>query len=65
MDGSDLVRSVKAVGTVQGLRAVRSAWRRQRTDARELPPRGAERARVPGVLTGVEPRPGGGVVRFA
>ncbi|MEV0092700.1 TIM-barrel domain-containing protein [Streptomyces sp. NPDC050738] len=65
MDVSDLVRSVKAVGTMQGLRAVRSAWRRQRTDARELPPRGAERARVPGVMTGVEPRPGGGVVRFA
>ncbi|WP_250306546.1 TIM-barrel domain-containing protein [Streptomyces sp. A 4/2] len=65
MDGRDLVRSVQAVGTAQGRRALRSAWRRRRTDARELPPRGPERARVPGVVTGVEPRPGGGVVRFA
>ncbi|MFJ8312031.1 MULTISPECIES: glycoside hydrolase family 31 protein [unclassified Streptomyces] len=65
MNGDDLVRSVKAVGTVQGLRAVRSALRRRRADARELPPRGPERARVPGAVTGAEPRPGGGVVRFA
>lgn len=65
MDGNDLVRSVKAVGSVQGLRAVRSALRRRRTDARELPARGPERARVPGQVRGAEPRPGGGVVRFA
>lgn len=30
-----------------------------------LPARGVERARVPGALTGAEPGPGGGVVRFA
>ncbi|MBT2504916.1 glycosyl hydrolase [Streptomyces sp. ISL-98] len=65
MDGRDLVRSVKLVSSVQGLRAVRAAWRRRRTDAWGLPPRGAERARVPGPVTGAEPRPGGGTVRFA
>ncbi|MGW1890643.1 glycoside hydrolase family 31 protein [Streptomyces sp. NPDC002004] len=68
MDGRDLVRSVKAVGVVgpgQGLRAVRAAWRRRRADAVGLPARGAERARVPGAVTDVEPGPGGGVVRFA
>ncbi|WP_369381034.1 TIM-barrel domain-containing protein [Streptomyces sp. cg36] len=65
MDGNDLVRSVKAVGTVRGLRAVRSALRRRRTDARGLPARGPERARVPGQVRAAEPRPGGGLVRFA
>ncbi|MGW0564980.1 glycoside hydrolase family 31 protein [Streptomyces sp. NPDC003016] len=65
MDGRDLVRSVKLVGTVQGLRVARSAWRRRRTDAWGLEPRGAERARVPGAVTGAEPQRGGGVVRFA
>ncbi|WP_329466334.1 glycoside hydrolase family 31 protein [Streptomyces sp. NBC_01431] len=65
MNGDDLVRSVKAVGTVQGLRAMRSALRRRRADARELSARGPERARVPGAVTDAEPRPGGGVVRFA
>ncbi|MFC9249044.1 glycoside hydrolase family 31 protein [Streptomyces sp. NPDC057136] len=65
MDGRDLVRSVKMVGSVQGLRTVRTAWRHRRADARALPPRGAERARVPGLLTGAKPGPGGGVVRFA
>lgn len=64
MDARDLVRSVRMVGSANGLRAVRSAWRRQRTDARDLPRRGAERARVPGPAQGVEPLPGGGVVRF-
>ncbi|MEU8675563.1 TIM-barrel domain-containing protein [Streptomyces sp. NPDC048560] len=64
MDGRDLVRSVKMVGSVQGLRTVRTAWRHRRADARALPPRGAERARVPGLLAGAEPGPGGGVVRF-
>ncbi|GAA3125354.1 glycoside hydrolase family 31 protein [Streptomyces rectiviolaceus] len=34
-------------------------------DAAGLAPRGVERARVPGPVTGVEPGPGGGVVRFA
>lgn len=68
MDGRDLVRSVKAVGSAgaaQGLRAVRAAWRRWRADARALPPRGAERARVPGEVREAEPGPGGGVVRFS
>ncbi|MCX5383669.1 glycoside hydrolase family 31 protein [Streptomyces sp. NBC_00083] len=65
MNGDDLVRSVKAVGSVHGLRALRSALLRRRTDARDLPARGPERARVPGAVTGAEPSPGGGVVRFA
>ncbi|MFE5139829.1 TIM-barrel domain-containing protein [Streptomyces fagopyri] len=67
MDGRDLVRSVKAVGSTgaaQGLRTVRAAWRRRRADAAGLPRRGAERARVPGPVQDVEPGPGGGVVRF-
>ncbi|MFJ8192120.1 TIM-barrel domain-containing protein [Streptomyces sp. NPDC096094] len=68
MDGRDLVRSMKAVGSAgaaQGLRSVRAAWRRRRADAAGLPPRGAERARVPGPMQAVEPGPGGGVVRFS
>ncbi|MGW5423645.1 glycoside hydrolase family 31 protein [Streptomyces sp. NPDC003943] len=65
MDGRELVRSVRELGSVQGLRAVRSAWRQRRADARALPPRGAERARVPGAVADVEPLPGGGIVRFA
>lgn len=67
MDGRDLVRSMKAFGSAgaaQGLRTVRAAWRRRRADAVGLPPRGAERARVPGPVREVEPGPGGGVVRF-
>ncbi|MBW8740152.1 MAG: glycosyl hydrolase [Streptomyces turgidiscabies] len=68
MNGRDLVRSVKAVGSAgaaQGLRTVRAAWRRRRADAAGLLPRGSERARVPGLVRHVEPGPGGGVVRFA
>ncbi|MEU0103028.1 glycoside hydrolase family 31 protein [Streptomyces sp. NPDC006267] len=65
MDGRDLVRRVRFVGSLRGLRAVRSAWRRRSADAAALPARGPERARVPGALTGAEPGPGGGVVRFA
>ncbi|MGW6290349.1 glycoside hydrolase family 31 protein [Streptomyces sp. NPDC055107] len=65
MDGRDLVRRVRWVGSVRGLRTVRSAWRRRSADAAALPSRGVERARVPGELTGAEPGPGGGVVRFA
>ncbi|RFU84996.1 glycosyl hydrolase [Streptomyces triticagri] len=68
MDGRDVVRAVQSVGvvgTAQGLRSVRAAWRRRRTDAWGLPRRTGERARVPGPVTGVEPGPGGGVVRFA
>ncbi|WP_112468584.1 glycoside hydrolase family 31 protein [Streptomyces triticisoli] len=67
MGGRDLVRSVKAVGSAgaaQGLRTVRAAWRRRRADARGLPPRGPERARVPGAVRDAEPGCGGGVVRF-
>ncbi|MDW4904377.1 glycoside hydrolase family 31 protein [Streptomyces sp. ADMS] len=68
MEGRDLVRSLKAVGSAgaaQGVRTVRAAWRRRRADAAGLPPRGTERARVPGPVRNVEPGPGGGVVRFA
>ncbi|MBX9398867.1 glycoside hydrolase family 31 protein [Streptomyces sp. TRM72054] len=68
MDGRDLVHSVKAVGfagAAQGLRTVRAAWRRRRADATGLPPRGAERARVPGQVQEVTPGPGGGVLRFS
>ncbi|WP_427923753.1 glycoside hydrolase family 31 protein [Streptomyces sp. cg40] len=67
MDGRDLVRSVKVVGSTgaaQGLRTVRAAWRRKRADATGLPARGAERARVPGPVRDAEPGPGGGVIRF-
>ncbi|CAM5720232.1 Glycosyl hydrolase OS=Streptomyces alboniger OX=132473 GN=CP975_05025 PE=3 SV=1 [Streptomyces alboniger] len=68
MDGRDLVRSVKAIGSAgaaQRVRTVRAAWRRRRADAAGLPRRGAERARVPGPVREVEPGPGGGVVRFS
>ncbi|MBT2367703.1 glycoside hydrolase family 31 protein [Streptomyces sp. ISL-10] len=65
MDGRDLVRAVRNVGSVQGLRAARSAWRRSRADARGLSDRGTERARVPGPVVEAEPLPGGGIVRFA
>ncbi|MGW0579404.1 TIM-barrel domain-containing protein, partial [Streptomyces sp. NPDC002920] len=67
MNGRDLVRSMKAVGSegaAQRLRAVRAAWRRRRADATGLPARGAERARVPGPVQEVEPGPGGGTIRF-
>lgn len=65
MDRRELVRSMKEAGSIQGLRGVPSAWRRWRTDARELSARGPERARVPGPVSGAEPLPGGGTVRFA
>nr|WSX52940.1 glycoside hydrolase family 31 protein [Streptomyces sp. NBC_00974] len=64
MDGSELVRVLKDLGSERGRRAWRAAWRNRRVDAAGLAPRGAERARVPGLLTGTEPRPGGGVLRF-
>ncbi|MFH9554267.1 TIM-barrel domain-containing protein [Streptomyces sp. NPDC017435] len=67
MDGRDLVRSMKAVGSAgaaQGLRTVRAAWRRSRVDAAGLPVRGRERARVPGAVREAEPEPGGGTLRF-
>lgn len=68
MDGRDLVRSMKAVGSAgaaQGLRTVRAAWRRNRADAAGLPVRGPERARVPGAVQEAEPGPGGGTLRFS
>ncbi|MFJ6720625.1 TIM-barrel domain-containing protein [Streptomyces sp. NPDC091259] len=65
MDGRDLVRGVWEIGTARGRRTWRAAWRRRRADAEGLARRGAERARVPGPLTDTEPRPGGGVLRFA
>ncbi|MGW5370041.1 glycoside hydrolase family 31 protein [Streptomyces sp. NPDC004009] len=67
MDGRDLVRSVSVGGSgraAHGFRTVRAAWRRRRIDAAGLPPRGAERARVPGLVRGAEPGPGGGLIRF-
>ncbi|MGW0704850.1 glycoside hydrolase family 31 protein [Streptomyces sp. NPDC002643] len=68
MNGRDLVRSVKGIGSAGaalGLRTVRAAWRRRRADAAGLPVRGAERARVPGTVLDVEAGPGGGTVRFS
>ncbi|MEV7130399.1 glycoside hydrolase family 31 protein [Streptomyces sp. NPDC093260] len=64
MGARDLVRSVKAVGSAGAVRTVRAALRRRRVDAKGLPPRGAERARVPGAVVDAEARPGGGVLRF-
>lgn len=68
MDGGELVRSVgrlRTLGARPGLRAVRWAWRRRRTDAVARAGRGAELARVPGQVVGAQAAPGGGVVRFA
>ncbi|MGW7354192.1 glycoside hydrolase family 31 protein [Streptomyces sp. NPDC054784] len=65
MDARGLVRSARVVGAAQGVRALRSAWRRSRTDADGLPRTRPERARVPGPARGAEPRPGGGVIHFA
>ncbi|MFI5619030.1 glycoside hydrolase family 31 protein [Streptomyces sp. NPDC051567] len=65
MDGRELVRAVRELGTARGRRAWRSAWRARRADAVGLPRRGAQRARVPGPLAGARPCPGGGVLRFA
>ncbi|MEU1091270.1 TIM-barrel domain-containing protein [Streptomyces sp. NPDC005892] len=62
MDGHDLVRSVKLMGSVGGLR---TAWRSWRGDSSAPGQRGPELARVPGPLLGADPGPGGGVVRFA
>ncbi|MFI9123940.1 glycoside hydrolase family 31 protein [Streptomyces bikiniensis] len=65
MDGRELLRSMKVFGSGEGLRTVRSAWRQRRTDAWGTPPRGPERARVPGLAEAAEPAPGGGTIRFA
>ncbi|MFF5449593.1 TIM-barrel domain-containing protein [Streptomyces sp. NPDC012888] len=63
--GRDVVRAVKELGTARGRRAWRAMLRHRRADAAALPPRGPERARVPGLLLEADPRPGGGVMRFA
>ncbi|MFF8603372.1 glycoside hydrolase family 31 protein [Streptomyces sp. NPDC015232] len=65
MDGRELVRAVRVMGSVRAWRGVRAAWRQRRTDARALPRRGPERARVPGPVGEAEPAPGGGTLRFA
>jgi alpha-glucosidase len=65
MDGRELVRSMRETGSVPGFLGARTAWRHRRTDARELPPRRAERARVPGRMRGAEPMAGGGTLWFA
>ncbi|MFF8806353.1 glycoside hydrolase family 31 protein [Streptomyces omiyaensis] len=65
MDGGGTVRSVRVFGAVRGFGTVRAAWRRLRADAAGPAPRGAERARVPGLVEGAEALPGGGIVRFA
>ncbi|MFF5406124.1 TIM-barrel domain-containing protein [Streptomyces misionensis] len=65
MDGRDLVRSVRGIGSGRAARGVRAAWRRRRIDAAGLPRRGAERARVPGRVEDARPGPGGGVIRFS
>ncbi|MGH3311680.1 MAG: glycoside hydrolase family 31 protein [Streptomyces sp.] len=64
MDARGLMRSVKTVAAAWRVGTVRAAWRRRRADAVALPPPGAERARVPGRARGMEPRAGGGVIRF-
>ncbi|MFE0739039.1 glycoside hydrolase family 31 protein [Streptomyces sp. NPDC058855] len=65
MDGRELLRSVKVLGSARGLRTVRAAWRLRRAEAWGLPAGGPERARVPGPLAAAEALPGGGVLRFA
>lgn len=65
MDARDLLRSVRMAGSASGRRETRAAWRRRRADARDLPRRGPERARVPGPAQGAQPAPGGGTIRFA
>ncbi len=64
MNGRDVARTIRLLTTAGGRGAVRSALRRARTDARHLPGRVPERARVPGPALGAEPVAGGGVVKF-
>ncbi|NLU71068.1 glycoside hydrolase family 31 protein [Streptomyces sp. HNM0574] len=64
MDARGLARSVRVVGSSQGVLALRSAWRRRRADAVTLPRQRGERARVPGRVVGAEERPGGGMIFF-
>ena len=65
MDAPGLVRTTRLVGTAGGVRALWRSWQGHRLDARFLPRRGSERARVPGPVQGVSQLPGGGVIRFA
>ncbi|MFF8954967.1 glycoside hydrolase family 31 protein [Streptomyces sp. NPDC014894] len=65
MDVRGLMRWARYAASRRGVRATRFAWRRRRIDARGLPDRGREPARAPGPVTGAEPQPGGGIVRFA
>lgn len=65
MECRGLVRGVRDLTTPRGMRALVMAWRHRRLDARELPARAGERARVPGEMVGAEPLPGGGIIRFA
>lgn len=65
MDARGLVRSVRLVGSANGVRALCGSFRRWRQDARHLPRRRGERARVPGLMQGVEEAEGGCVIRFA
>jgi alpha-glucosidase len=60
----DVLRAARMLRSARGRLAVRSAVRRRRADLRDLPRRGPDRARTPGALTGVEPGPGGGTIRF-
>jgi len=62
---ADLARTAAMLRSAQGRLVVRSALRRRGTDRRDLPRYAPERARTPGALTGAEPEPGGGTVRFA
>lgn len=66
MDTRSLVWAIRRVEAACVLRRARNAllWRRGLGRWRSAP-RGVERARVPGVLVGAEPAPGGGLVRFA
>ncbi|WP_329015670.1 glycoside hydrolase family 31 protein [Streptomyces sp. NBC_00690] len=65
MKGRGLVRAGVGFARPGGWRALLSGWRHRRLDARDLPAHGAVRARVPGMVVDAEPRPGGGVIRFA
>ncbi|MYS23130.1 alpha-glucosidase [Streptomyces sp. DvalAA-14] len=64
MDARDLLRSFRMAGSASGRLAARSAWRRRRTDTRDLVRHGPERARVPGAALDADPQAGGGTVRF-
>src|SRR4051794_21325317 len=64
MDARELVRSLAIMTVGNRVRGLRDALRTRRLDARFLPDRGGERARMPGSVEGAEPMPGGGLIRF-